>query len=293
MVIGVPSWPSAKASAYILKEAIEQNFGLIVEMQNGTNPIIFEAMDKGAMHVHPEVWLPNQKDLFDAFVNEKGTVAVSKNGVVAVQGMCIDRGFAEKHGISAIEDLTNPDIAALFDRDGDGLGEVWVGAAGWSLTPVEQIRAKSYGYDQTFELVQIDETLAYADLDNSITVGKPWVGFCYSPHYIFVLHDLIMLEEPEHDPTTWDVTSPSDNPNWLEISEAGSAWEPVLSYIAFSKKLEEQLPDVAKMLDNVAFTNDDISGMSYALVVKGMEAEEFARDWVSDNQDRVINWLTD
>ena len=61
VVIGVPNWPSVLATAHVLKVAIEENLGLEVELQNGTNPVVFEAMDSGAMHVHPEVWLPNQQ----------------------------------------------------------------------------------------------------------------------------------------------------------------------------------------------------------------------------------------
>ena len=147
VVIGVPNWPSVNATAHVLKVAIEENLGLDVELQNGTNPIVFEAMDKGAMHAHPEVWLPNQQNLHDTYVNDKGTVAKNPNGVEAFQGMCIPKAFAEAHGISAIEDLTNPDVAALFDSDGDGKGELWIGAPGWASTNVEKIRAKSYGYD--------------------------------------------------------------------------------------------------------------------------------------------------
>ncbi len=41
VVIGVPNWPSVNATAHILKVAIEQNLGLDVELQNGTNPIVF------------------------------------------------------------------------------------------------------------------------------------------------------------------------------------------------------------------------------------------------------------
>ena len=60
VVIGVPNWPSVRVTGHVLKVVLEDNFGLEVEMQNGTNPVVFEAMDSGAMHVHPEVWLPNQ-----------------------------------------------------------------------------------------------------------------------------------------------------------------------------------------------------------------------------------------
>ena len=48
VVIGVPNWASAAATANILKIAIEDNLGLEVALQNGTNPIIFEAMDTGS-----------------------------------------------------------------------------------------------------------------------------------------------------------------------------------------------------------------------------------------------------
>ena len=49
VVIGVPNWPSVLATAHVLKVAMEENLGLEVELQNGTNPVVFEAMDSGAM----------------------------------------------------------------------------------------------------------------------------------------------------------------------------------------------------------------------------------------------------
>ncbi|MYI89805.1 MAG: amino acid-binding protein, partial [Gammaproteobacteria bacterium] len=67
VVIGVANWPSVRVTADILKVIIEENYGLEVELQNGTNPIIFEAMDQNQMHVHPEVWLPNQQNLHDTY----------------------------------------------------------------------------------------------------------------------------------------------------------------------------------------------------------------------------------
>jgi len=71
VVIGVPNWPSVLATAHVLKVAMENNLGLEVELQNGTNPVVFEAMDSGSMHVHPEVWLPNQTNLNNQYVQEK------------------------------------------------------------------------------------------------------------------------------------------------------------------------------------------------------------------------------
>ena len=293
IVIGVPNWPSVNATAHILKVAIEQNMGLEVELQNGTNPIVFEAMDSGAMHVHPEVWMPNQQNLHDTYVKDKGSVSMNPNGVEAFQGMCVDQATADAHGITSIDQLTDPDIAALFDSNGDGQGELWIGAPGWASTNVEKIRAKSYGYDQTLELTEIDETVAYANLDNAIKAGDPWVGFCYTPHYVFALHDMQILEEPAYDAAKWKVTQPTDDPNWLEISEAGVAWDLAYLHVHYAKSLEESHPDVAKMLSNVKFDTDTVSAMTYALVIDKQEPLAYAEQWVSENEDAVLGWMSE
>ena len=150
IVIGVPNWASVNATAHILEVVIEENLGLDVELQNGTNPIVFEAMDSGAMHVHPEVWMPNQQNLHDTYVKDNGTVVMNENPVQAEQGMCVPTYIAEQNDITSIDDLSDPDKMAIFDTDGNGTPEVWIGAPGWASTVVEKIRAKSYGYDQIF-----------------------------------------------------------------------------------------------------------------------------------------------
>ena len=99
VVIGVPNWPSVRVTAHVLKVALEENLGLEVELQNGTNPIIFEGMDAGSMHVHPEVWLPNQSNLHNKFVKENKTVLSNPAGVAGDQAMCVTKGTADRTGI--------------------------------------------------------------------------------------------------------------------------------------------------------------------------------------------------
>lgn len=95
IVIGLQNRPSASATAHIIKVAIEDNLGLEVELQNGTNPVIFEAMDKGSMDILPEVWLPNQQNLFDKYVTGNGSVMLNTTGMPASQGLCVPTNVAE------------------------------------------------------------------------------------------------------------------------------------------------------------------------------------------------------
>jgi len=291
VVIGVPNWPSVNVTANVLKVVLEDNYGLDVELQNGTNPVVFEAMDSGSMHVHPEVWLPNQANLHDKFVKDKGTVTMNPNGVSAFQGMCVTKLTADEHGVSKLSDLTDPDIAKLFDTDGDGKGEIWIGASGWASTNVEKVRAKSYGYDETMNLKEMDETLALAEVDNAVTQKKPIVFFCYTPHHMFALHELVILEEPKHDASKWSVIQPTDDPDWLAKSDAPVAWDLAYLHIHYATSLETSHPEVASLLSKVKLDTDAVSQMTYALVVEKQDPAEYAKQWVADNSELVERWL--
>lgn len=291
VVIGVPNWPSVRVTAHVLKVVLEDNLGLDVELQNGTNPVVFEAMDSGAMHVHPEVWMPNQVNLNNKFVKEKKTVKMNPNGVAGDQAMCVTKGTAERTGIKNLSDLTDPDMARKFDTDGDGRGEIWIGAAGWASTNVEKIRAKSYGYAETMKLKEMDETLALAEVDNAVAKKQNIVFFCYTPHHIFALHDLVPLKEPAYDEAKWNVIQPTDDPQWLEKSEAGVAWNTAYLHIHYAAALEKKHPAAAKLLSQVKLDTDTVSAMTYALVVEKKDAAEFAKKWVADNSSTVDSWL--
>ena len=291
IVVGVPNWPSVAATASILKVVLEDNFGLEVELQNATNPVIFEAMDSGSMHVHPEVWLPNQANLHEKFVTSRGTVRMSPNGVPAFQGICVTAATADRTGITQVADLADPDMAKNFDTDGDGWGEVWIGASGWASTNVEKIRAKSYGYDETMELLEMDEALAMANVDAAVAKDANHVFYCYTPNHLFALHDIVVLEEPAYDPVKWNVIQPTDDPQWLEKSDAPVAWDLAYLHVHFAASLEESHPEAAAMLGNVRLTTDQVSGMTYALVVEKADPNDYAVQWVNENAELVDSWM--
>lgn len=291
VVIGVPNWPSVLVTAHVLKVAMEDNLGLEVELQSATNPVVFEAMDSGSMHVHPEVWLPNQTNLNDKYVGDKKTVRMNPNGVAGDQAMCVTKGTAERTGIVNLTDLTDPEMAKNFDSDGDGKGEIWIGAAGWASTNIEKIRAKSYGYDATMSLKEMDETLALAEVDSAVNKDENIAFFCYTPHHMFALHELVILKEPAHDEAQWKVIQPTDDPEWLSKSEAGVAWSTAFLHIHYATSLETDQPEAAAMLSKVSLDTDVVSAMTYALVVEKQDPAEFAAKWVADNAETVDGWL--
>jgi len=290
IVIGVPDWSSATVTAHVLKSVLNKEFGLDVALNEGTNETIFAAMDAGTEHIHPEVWLPNHSALNAEYVLRRKSVAMSPKGVPARQGICVTRATRDAHGISSVNDLADPAKAAVFDTDGNGKGEIWIGAADWSSTRIEKIRARGYGYDQTMDLLEAPEAIAVTAIDAAMASDKPLVFFCYEPHYTFELHDIVFLDEPAYDPRQWTVLTPDQDPDWLEKSSASVAWPPSFFHINYSSKLAEERPEVAAFLDAIRLDVDTVSEMTYALIVERRDPDAFAAEWIAANQDRVDAW---
>ena len=288
LIVGVPNWPSVTVTANVIKAVVEKNMGMTVELQTGTNPVIFEALDKESMQIHPEVWLPNQQGLVDKY---KAKVELNTHGAAAVQGICANKVAADA-GFKDISDLADPAKAALLDSDGNGKGEVFIGATGWGSTTVEHAKAHGYGYDQIVDLVELDETLAYAQLGTAITAGKPWVGFCYTPHHLFTLHpEMVFLTEPAHDAAKWSMVLPEADADWLNKSNVAMAWPTAYIQPAFSVGLNEKAPQVASMLRNMDLSSAELGAFSFSVVVDGKDAALVAADWIAANPDRVTAWL--
>jgi glycine betaine/proline transport system substrate-binding protein len=240
--------------------------------------------------VHPEVWLPNHEALSTEYVVRRKTVKMSPQGVPARQGICATRYTRDHFGIRSVADLTDPEKAAVLDTSGDGKGEMWIGASGWSSTRIERIRAKSYGFAETMELLEADETMAAAAIDAAVAVDKPMVFYCYEPHHVFELHDVVYLEETPYDPRKWKIVDPASDDDWLAKSKADVAWPVSFFHIHYAAKLAEERPDIAAFLEAVRLDVDMVTDMTYSLVVERRDPSAFAAQWVSENSDRIASW---
>lgn len=288
--IGTPNWTSGKAKAYVFKVIIEEKLDRAdVEIWQRTNPEIFAGMAEGDVAVHAETWLPSHTN----FINAHGSSIAKGAGETAEGGqyMCTTQGTVDRTGLRHIEDLASPTMAQNFDTDGDGKGEVWIGADGWGSTLINMVRAKSYGYDKTMKLKIMEESDAWVELENAVTNDKNIVFYCYRPHHIFASYkNLVILEEPPHDPSTWKIV-PSTEEDWLEKSYASSAWQQEEIGVHYATLLWFTDLELAKLFSRATFSTDETSDMSYDLDILGVDPEKFAREWLTINMDRVNSWL--
>ena len=293
VAIGVPSWTGAQAIANLLAAVVEMRIGGEVELVPGNNATIFQAMDqgKGDIDVHPDVWLPNQESFTKKYVDGAGTVSLSSNPYEGNQGFCVSQDFGNAHNITDIADLGRPDVAALMDSDGNGRGEMWIGAPGWASANVNEVKVRDYGLLDFIEPIRAEESVKTARVKDSIAKGEGYAFYCYKPHAIWYMFDVKMLSEPSYDPEKYVMIQPSDSADWYEKSYVASKDALKNVQIAWSNSLEARSPAIFEFLQRFGLNADDVSGFAYEISGKGRDAAEVAREWVENNPDRVDSWL--
>lgn len=291
--VAAPNWSSATAIAHLIKVLVDEKVGGEATLVPGTNATIYQGMDrgKGDIDVHPDIWLPNQANFTQEYVDEKGTVALSPNHYDGKQGFCVSKDFQEKTGITSVYDLARPDIAAMLDSDGDGKGEMWIGAPGWNSANVNEIKVRDYGLLPFIEPFRAEQTVNTNRVGDRIAKGEGVAFYCYAPEAIWFMHDIVQLDEPAHDPAKYNVVQASEDPEWLANSKVETADAPREVQIGYSKALEERSPNIVKLLNGISLDTDTVSGWAFEMIVNNREAEEVVREWIDANPDRVDGWL--
>ena len=291
--IGVPTWTGAQAIAHLLGAVVEMRIGGKVEMVPGNNATIFQAMDqgKGDIDVHPDVWLPNQESFTKKYVDGAGSVTLSSNPYQGNQGFCVSKDFAKANNITDIADLGRPDVAALMDSDGNGKGEMWIGAPGWASANVNEVKVRDYGLLDFIEPIRAEESVKTARIKDSIAKGEGYAFYCYKPHAVWYMFDVEMLTEPTYDPAKYVMVQPSDDADWYEKSEVATKDALKEVQIAWSKSLGDRSPAIAEFFGRFSLTADDVSNFAFEISGQGRDPAEVAREWIEANPERVDAWL--
>lgn len=291
--IAEPNWASGRAMAGLIKVVIEDKLGGKAELVPGTNAVIFKAMDrgKGEIDVHPDVWLPNQSNFTQEYVDANKTVALSEGSYEGFSAFCAPKEFAAKHNIKTVFDLATPEVAKLMDRDGDGMGDIWVGAPGWASTKINSVKVRDYGITNFFKPIQAEEEVATASISDALNKSEGYAFYCYAPHYNWFVFDMVRLEEPEYDPANYDMKQPAEDPNWFENSKVTTGDKPKTIHVGYSLSLEDRTPSVAAFLARIDMDTDSVNNFTHEIVVKKRSSEDVAREWIAANSDRVDGWL--
>lgn len=311
IVIGDVSWDASHVISQVLKTVAESKLDVKVKIIPADQAAIFSAMDKGdgSIDVHPDLWLPVQAERWAKFIapGSRESVLVNDKPYQGSDGIYIPGFIQDKYGIKNITQLADPKVAKLFDRDGSGKGMYWPGAPGWNGVNLEQVRAKSFGYDKTFKPFVVSDAVMKAELAKTFaTKSKPFVFYYWEPEGLFKKYDVRRLEQPAFDGYAMDskkgdplykaggcfkMLQPQETPDWLKLSTVSCASPASSIYVAYSKSLLKRSPRMAKFLKQVNFDVPTLNEW-IAQIADKQDPASIAKNWVTKHPAVVARWLS-
>ena len=285
------NWTSQIVIAVIFDQIISKQMGYPVERVYGYGPICWAAMDKGEVDVAPEIWFPARRPEIQPYL-DKGNIELA--GEVfggAGNFWCVPRYVVEGDPDRGIEPMA-PDLKTVLDvekywklfenPERPGKGEIVIGEVGW----VNETPHIILYYDLPFWWSNQSEAVMLARMIAADKKGEPILICWWAPHIAFTLVDLIRLENVDPDRTgeiDWD-----KDPYPFKT---GTTTYTV--YKVIRKGLAETAPDVYRLVHNFSVTDDEINGLTYRVDEEEEDVADVAADWISQNQDRIDQWLAE
>ncbi|MDE0067413.1 MAG: glycine betaine/L-proline ABC transporter substrate-binding protein ProX [Acidimicrobiaceae bacterium] len=264
------------------------------------NPEFYDAVDAGDVDLWVNGWFPAH----DVFVADRETVEKVGTAVDdgALQGYFVDAATAEAHGITNLGDLADPEIAALFDHDGDGRADLVGCEHGWSCAMTIDHHLEVYGLNRTVEHVQGQYSPRIAETIARQRAGEPVLYYTWTPNWtVGVLapgREAVWLETPfpslpESTAAEFEQGSIAGIPGCAS-DPCATGWPPNdIRAVANSEFLDAN-PSVRRLLEQVVIPLDDISAQNARLVREGGDPEDIqrhAQEWIDANSASVDQWI--
>ena len=178
-----------------------EKLGYQVETPKQLDPTaVFLALNQGQVDFYTDYWELIGKQ---ALKNSRSEGKLQQVGAIvknAVQGYQIDLKTAQEYNITSLEQLQDPEIAKLFDSDGDGKANLIGCNAGWGCESVILHHLDAYGLQETVEQEQGIYSTLIANAITRYQQGKPILYYTWTPHWVAsaleVGKDVAWLEVP-------------------------------------------------------------------------------------------------
>ena len=209
-----------------------------------------------------------------------------------LQGYLIDKKTADKYNITKLTDLQKPEIAKLFDANGDGKADLTGCNPGWGCELVINHHMKAYDLEDTVSHNQGSYFALMADTITRYKEGQPVFYFTWVPQWIAGVlvegEDVVWLEVP--------YTSLPDGNNDVNTSfegkNLGFAVDQVKSVL--NREFAEENPVATKFLSLVQITAGDESAENLKMQngEKSIaDIKRHAHDWIAAHQAKFDSWL--
>ena len=238
-------------------------------------------------------WNPLHVDFYEKAGGDEKLYREGTYSDGALQGYLIDKATATKYGITNIEQFKDPEIAKLFDSNGDGTADLAGCTPGWGCEKVIEHHLDAYGLRDRITHNQGSYSAVMADTIARYEQGEPIFYYTWTPYWISGVlvpgEDVIWLQVPfsalPGERQDVDTTLP-DGSNY--------GFQANTQQIIANREFAEANPAAAKLFAIMEVSNNDISKQNLRMrdgEDSSSDIDKHADAWIAANRAKFDAWL--
>lgn len=236
------------------------------------------------------MWDPLQNSMVEGAGGDAKLKKYSNYISNCAQGYLIDKKTADKYKIKYINDFNKPEIAKLFDIDGNGKADLTGCSAGWGCEKVIEYQLDAYKLRDNIDHRQGSYSALIADTIAQYKTGKPILYYTWTPYWVSGKlvpgKDVVFLQVTHSaNPNTASTKLPNGADYGFNINN-----QRIVSNVSVPTKHK----DIAKLFDIIKLSVNDVSGENM-LMAKGQNKESdikrHTQMWLKKNAAKVNAWI--
>ncbi len=255
-------------------------------------PALHLAIAQGQADYTANHWVPVHDSFYQQAGGDTDMERVGKIVKGASQGYFIDKATAEKYKINNLKQFQSPDIAKLFDSNGDGKADLTGCNPGWGCEREIEHQLDAYNLRDVVNHDQGSYFALIADMITRHEAGHPIFYYTWTPQWVGAIlqpgRDVVQLDVPFSASTDGSDTAQPDGSN------PGFKTNDIV-FLA-NKTFLSSNPVVKRLFEEIEIPLDDIN----AMILRQHDGENQpdqilgqAREWVSKHQAQFDGWIAD
>lgn len=234
----------------------------------------------------------------DFYKNAGGDARLSRTGAFspgAAQGYLIDKKTADAHNITNLAQLKQPEIARLFDTDGDGRADLTGCNPGWGCEAVIEHQLGAFQLRDTVRHVQGSYPALMADTIARFRQGKPVLYYTWTPYWVSGVlrpgRDVVWLQVPfsslPGEQARLDTRLPNGQNYGFVINT---------QRIVANRDFVQKNPAAARLFEVMVLPVGDINAQNLRMrdgENKPVDIERHVDGWIKANQKTFDGWVAE
>jgi glycine betaine/proline transport system substrate-binding protein len=235
-------------------------------------------------------WDPLHRDYYDHAGGDAKLLRIGDYAGPAAQGYLIDKATADKYHITNLDQLRKPEIAKLFDHDGDGKADLTGCDPGWGCEAMIEHHMDAYRLRATVRHVQGSYAALMADTIGRYRRGEAVLYYTWTPYWVSSVlvpgRDVVWLQVP------FPANPQHANTRLGDGSDYGFAVN--TTRIVVNRAWAERNPAAVKLFEVMRLPIADISAQNERVRHGENTQADIARHtagWIKAHQQLFDGWI--